>query len=334
MEKNSSLIQEAKDILQKLTKYNTLILAYADAAWDPLSQCVLTLESQPAFKSCGDMNAAVSKTVSQLETLKGAWGAVLPDLESALKEMDSINPSGALFRLFPNEQLQVLQDELSSIRGNAQLFIKDVTETLNYLKTEAEKAQNIHVHVGPYGQSLGNCFSDPEQPYTKKLTRIVCRSGSLVDNLQFFYGNVTAGPHGGGGGGQNVFELMPGEEIVRIQGSFSVEGDIHLRTLQFTSNKNRTQSWGQDRGNHVFDVSIPGAVLSSISGSFSWIVQSITFVFTHSSSFPPVKFEDAMSSRLEEPAKEAADPRFKDVPKYLTLTPEGRKDLQQYLDKI
>jgi len=131
-----------------------------------------------------------------------------------------------------------------------------------------------------------------------------------------------------------VLILKPGEDIVRIQGSFSAEGDIHLRNIQFTSNLNNTLSCGSDRGNHTFDVSVPGAVLSSISGSSSWVVQSINFVFTHSSSFPPVKFEDAMSSRLEEPAKDAADPRFKDVPKYLTLTPEGRKNLQQYLDKI
>lgn len=108
----------------------------------------------------------------------------------------------------------------------------------------------MHVSIGPWGGNGGNPFADPEKSFTIPITKVALRSGSLIDNIQMFYGGDSPGAHGGTGGNHTEMQLNPGEHISRVMGTC----DPYIHTLTFITSMGRQLSGGHESGRSAFDI--------------------------------------------------------------------------------
>lgn len=131
------------------------------------------------------------------------------------------------------------------------------------------------IPIGAYGGGGGSEFDDGfvwrelGQPV---LTAIKVRHGSKIDRLQALYGAFATPPRGGMGGGEQVFTLIPGERIVRIDicsGSL-VDG------LKFVTNNGRESPHFGGYGGQCRSVNLPTRLLY-FSGRSASRLDRVTF---------------------------------------------------------
>lgn len=120
----------------------------------------------------------------------------------------------------------------------------------------------VDFNSGPFAGLRGDAFQDNsnDQPITK----VIIHAGSRVDGVEFFYGGISGGLHGGEGGQPNVLDLNDGENIVAAWGR---EGDS-MDALYFKTNKDRVVGGGGGGGRPWSAVPPEGtnAILRYISG--------------------------------------------------------------------
>lgn len=90
----------------------------------------------------------------------------------------------------------------------------------------------------------GTPFSDTP-PEGQRLTRLLVRSGDVVDAIQASYGGKVMPLHGGSGGGANVIDLAGGEYITEISGQYgSYFGAVHILQLTVRTNLRTLPTYG------------------------------------------------------------------------------------------
>ncbi|GJE90509.1 jacalin-like lectin domain-containing protein [Phanerochaete sordida] len=98
-------------------------------------------------------------------------------------------------------------------------------------------------YVGEYaGSWQGQQWSDAGLGIeSKRIAKVVVRSGDVIDAVRLVFTDGSSSlSHGGVGGGENVFELASGEEIVKIR--YSADKNFITR-LQFVTSDARESQW-------------------------------------------------------------------------------------------
>jgi len=273
---DTGAIARAKSIIQELITKIKYQLAASIATSDTLAQSAVQMKSfQTEFES---LTNAVETCSSLLGTWRSQWYTISGELDVAIKGLDSIDPAGALFRLFPDVKLDVFQKQMNTIIRDSNNSIQLVPQVITSLQNSIETACNLHVTIGPYGGNGGGAFADPQHNYKDALTKIIVYSGDYVDSFQCIYTSGGGNRHGGGGGKPSEVVLNNGENITRITGTFK----SYLNTIAFTSSSGREWHFGNNRGTDSFDVNVDGGVLQSITGRSGKYMDQISFVFTTS----------------------------------------------------
>jgi len=221
---------------------------------------------------------AVDVCNNLLGSWRGQWYAISGDLDKASQGLDSVDPAGSLFRLFPGVKLDVFRNQMNSITTDANNSVQLVPKVVKSLEDGVEAACNVHINLGPWGGRGGSPFADPIHDYKDALVKLHVYCGDYVDSFQCFYVSGSGYKHGGGGGRPVEVDLKPGENVVRIAGTFK----DYLHTISFYSNMGRHWDFGSNRGTDSFDVSAEDGVLQSITGRSGKYMDQISFVFTTS----------------------------------------------------
>jgi hypothetical protein len=192
--------------------------------------------------------------------------------------------------------------------------IKEITEEL--LKTR------YSVSIGGEG---GTPWEDARDILEHgPITRIEIRSGAEIDSIQVYYGGLPGQKHGGGGGGEGVFELKPGYVIDRIQ----TRAGSRVDKLRFVARRpgsdedpQLSQEFGRD-GGHPFEIVAPdGLALRSISGRAGKRVDKLTFNFGYLARIENVQVDPAaFAQSIKDPQLEVLDQMTFDNPSDVTVT--------------
>jgi phosphatidylserine/phosphatidylglycerophosphate/cardiolipin synthase-like enzyme len=90
----------------------------------------------------------------------------------------------------------------------------------------------------------GADFADAP-PAGQRLTRLLVRSGDVVDAIQASYGSTVMPLHGGPGGRPNVIDLAEGEYITELSGQYGgYFGAAHILTLSVRTNLRTLPTYG------------------------------------------------------------------------------------------
>lgn len=93
----------------------------------------------------------------------------------------------------------------------------------------------------------GTAFSDTP-PEGQRLTRLLVRSGDVVDAIQATYGGKELPLHGGPSGGANAIDLSEGEYITEISGQYGgYFGAVHILELSIRTNRRMLPTYGSTR---------------------------------------------------------------------------------------
>jgi hypothetical protein len=96
------------------------------------------------------------------------------------------------------------------------------------------------------GSAAGTAFDDVPTSNEKvaNITKVVIRSGEIIDNITVWYGNE-ARSHGGHGGSEAVMEIAPGDYISAVSGiTGAYVGRPHILQLKLTTRNGVTASFG------------------------------------------------------------------------------------------
>lgn len=90
----------------------------------------------------------------------------------------------------------------------------------------------------------GTSFSDTP-PGGQRLTRLLVRSGDVVDGIQATYGSQAMPLHGGSGGAAHTIDLAEGEYITEISGLYGgYFGAVHILQLTVRTNRRTLPTYG------------------------------------------------------------------------------------------
>jgi len=278
-----NLINRAKELIAEIISASAMKLAAAIATTETLQQAnQQMLGLQTVF---ANLTKALELCLRLLGEWKGYWYTIRNEMTKSSEELNGIDPSGALFRLFPNVQVDPLIASINDIINDAERSAKSIPRTIESLKSAAEEACNVHVSLGPYGGGGGDPFADPQVHYKKPLTKIQAWSGSDIDSVALFQENQSGGRHGGKGGGFGEINLQQGEHIIRVDGTHG----SYMQQLHFYSSFGRDWLFGSNGGDHAFSVQVDGGVLSTITGRCGKYVDQLNFVFTSPPTLDPLR---------------------------------------------
>ncbi len=102
------------------------------------------------------------------------------------------------------------------------------------------KWSNLHktALVGGAGTGFDNVPSTVDG--IKPITKIVVRSGNIIDQLNVFYAGA-ATPHGGNGGGESVIQIDSDDYLTEVSGDYgNWFGAVHILQLSFKTKKGKT----------------------------------------------------------------------------------------------
>jgi len=325
---DTGAIARAKVIIGDLLNQLKYQLAASIATSDTLGQASVQMRSfQSEFAS---LTTAVDTCSGLLGSWRSSWYIINGELDAAHKGLDSIDPAGALFRLFPDVKLDVFQKQMNTVIRDADNSIQLVPKVIKSLQDSIEAACNVHVNIGPYGGNGGSAFADPQHDYKDALTKIVVYSGDYVDSFQCIYTSGNGNRHGGTGGSRSEVALANGENIVRITGTYK----SYLNTIAFTTSTGKEWHFGNNRGTDSFDVKVDSGVLQSITGRSGKYMDQISFVFTTSPHFDnnanfsihPVSRAFALTSDMKALGVTGAVAQSNSI--------EAEIDYAQYLQKV
>jgi len=290
---DTASINRAKVIIEILVGKIKYQLAASLATSDTLNQS--SVQMRNFSTEFATLLTAVNSCNSLLGQWRSEWYTICGELQKAIEGLNSIDPAGALFRLFPDVKLDVFRKQMDTIIKDANDSLQLVPKVNKSLQDSIEAACNVHITIGPYGGNGGGAFADPEHNYRDALTKIIVYSGDDIDSFQCFYTSGNGNRHGGGGGRPSQLDLQNGENILRITGTF----DKYLMSIGFTSSTGRSWNFGNKRGRNAFDVSAEGGVLQSIKGRSGTLMDQISFVFTTAPHFDAYFGEPALKAHTE-----------------------------------
>lgn len=98
-------------------------------------------------------------------------------------------------------------------------------------------------HEGPVGRLVGEAFDDFAQAKLngQSVTRIVIRSGDIIDSIQSFIGGQATPQHGGNGGGVHELVIAGGDALVEVSGYYGYwYGQTYVLQLSLRTRANVT----------------------------------------------------------------------------------------------
>lgn len=136
--------------------------------------------------------------------------------------------------------------------------------------------------TGIAGGRGGNPFTDSLPAAGAIISEVRVRAGDTIDAVQMVYqmpnGQMAVGlRHGGGGGGQNTFQLESGEYIVALAGRY---GDT-IDSLSIVTNRRQSQIFGGRGGDRDYRLEVPaGCQAIGFTGRSGDTVDAIGLVFS------------------------------------------------------
>ncbi|XP_020101268.1 protein GOS9-like isoform X1 [Ananas comosus] len=139
------------------------------------------------------------------------------------------------------------------------------------------------IKLGLWGGNGGTLCDIDGHPI--RLTKIVIRSGHVIDSLAYEYvqdgKTFSVGPWGGSGGTSTTIEFQPGEFLIIIDGNFGeFEGFNVVRSLTFITNVRPYGPFGIEDVGTPFFIPVASGRIVAFYGRFGQYVDAIGMYLT------------------------------------------------------
>lgn len=151
----------------------------------------------------------------------------------------------------------ITPEDMAKLLKDLHYSRSETEEALREVYPELTEAQLSHILTEVYGEPIvkwtnlrklgvvggsGSAFDDvpKTEQEIKSITKLVVRSGNIIDQIKIVYGDHETQPHGGNGGGESIINLDSEDYLEEVSGYYGTWfGAQHILQLTFKTNKGK-----------------------------------------------------------------------------------------------